>query len=322
MKPGKSRFLNQITRIENLIQSANEQANPAKWLFLNDLRTPMFMLEGLSKLYSNINDELIFDQLKEEFKAVEDQLGAIDYFNAYHSEFLNNADISEELLTYFKVKTETEVNNLNQLLADKNWLDGNKISKIKAILDDIDWDKEEKETELLVKFYKKQIKKINEFVMETGLPFTDIELHVHELRRRIRWLSIYPQGLAGAVKLVEDDSIPNYLQKYLTDEVVNSKYNILPSDESQTNFVKIDKNKFLSLSWLIAELGKYKDKGLKINALKEACMEVERISDEEALLKTYEILGTEVVKIEDILQQTSQIIATFFEEENLSFILN
>jgi vacuolar-type H+-ATPase subunit H len=76
------------------------------------------------------------------------------------------------------------------------------------------------------------------------------------------------------------------------------------------------------LSWLIAELGKYKDKGLKITALKEAFMEVNNQSETQALSQAYTILGKEESTIEEILQNTSQITKTFIEEGNLEFILN
>ncbi len=322
MKLGKIRFINQIAKIENLILTAKLQENPAQWLFANDMRTPMFMLEALSKLYAKLNDEELFDNLKEDFKLIEDQLGAIDYYNSYQNEFLSNNSIPVNIIDYFKEKTKHELNDLNQLLIDKNWLNGVFIAELKEILEKIDWEKEEKESVLLLKFYKKQIIKINEFVEEIGLPFTLIEEHVHEFRRRLRWLSIYPHCLNGAVRLIEMKRKPDFLQKYLIDEIVNSKYNVLPENESQKYFVEIDKNKFLSLSWMISELGKYKDKGLKISALKEAFMEIESINDSLALSKTYELLGAEPLKIEDILQYTSQITKTFLEEGNLDLIIN
>lgn len=322
MKPGKARFINQLLKIEKLIQIANTQENAAQWLFANDLRTPMFMLEGLSKLYSKLKEEEIFDQLKEHFKLIEDQLGAIDYFISYQNEFIFDKTTPANIIKHFEENTSHQLNNLNQLLIENNWLNGRFINELKEIFEKIDFDKEEKEVELLKKFYKKQIIKIYEFVEEIGLPFTLIEEHVHELRRRLRWLSIYPHGLNGAVKLVETERKPVFLQKYLIDEIVNSKYNVMPINDSLNHFIEFDKNKFLSLSWLIAELGKYKDKGLKINALKEAFMEVENRTEAEALSQAYAILGKEETTIEDILQKTSQITKTFLEEENLEFILN
>jgi hypothetical protein len=321
MKPGKARFDLQITKIEKLINQAVKHGNVPLWLFLHDLRTPMFMLEGLSKLYAEINDEKIFTKLKEQFKQLEDTLGAVDYYAAFQKEFVADPKISPQINDYFKRKTNEKLEFLDRILKEEGWLDGRKLKSIKKKLDEIKWEDEALETKHLNKFYAKQIKKINEFVVETGFPFTNIEEHIHEIRRRIRWLSIYPQALQGAVKFSENTSKAKYLTKYLTPEIVNSPFNILPISEKQTEFLLFDKNKFLALSSIISQLGVLKDKGLKINALKDAFQEMQLLKDSEAYAQSYAILGKKHPTLEEILTKASNVFKTFYEEKNLDFVI-
>jgi hypothetical protein len=321
MKPGKTRFDLQIAKIENLISQAVTHGNAPLWLFLHDLRTPMFMLEGLSKLYAEINDDKIFTKLKEQFKQIEDSLGAVDYYAAFQKEFADNAAIPDTIKTYFRRKTNEKLELLGNILKEEGWLDGKKMKSITKKLDEIKWAEEVEEGKLLIKFYAKQIKKINEFVVETGFPFTNIEEHVHEIRRRIRWLSIYPQALNGAIKFAEIYPKPKYLTKYLTPNIVNSPFNVLPVSESQSIFLTFDKNKFLALSCTISQLGELKDKGLKINALKDAFQETLMQKDSDAYTQTYAILGKKYPTLETILTEASDLFKTFFDENNLDFVI-
>lgn len=321
MKPGKARFDLQISKIEKLINQAVKHGNVPLWLFLHDLRTPMFMLEGLSKLYAEINDEKIFTKLKEQFKQLEDTLGAVDYYAAFQKEFADDSTIPPAIKSYFRRKTNEKLELLGNILKEEGWLDGKKIKSIAKKLDEIKWAEEVEEGKLLTKFYAKQIKKINEFVVETGFPFTNIEEHVHEIRRRIRWLSIYPQALNGAIKFEEIKPKPKYLTKYLTPNIVNSPFNVLPVSESQSVFLTFDKNKFLALSSIIFQLGELKDKGLKINALKDAFQETLLLKDSDSYAQAYAVLGKKYPTLETILNEASNVFKTFYEEKNLDFVI-
>lgn len=322
MKLGKERFLFFINKIELLIESSKSEENIAKYVFLNDLRTPMFMLEGLSKMYSKINDEEIFTELKEQFKTIEDALGAIDFFAAYKNEFAANKKIKTAIIEYFQENENKKLEEFGAILIEQNWLNGVKIEEIKNILNQIDWDKEEKEIEKIKKYYKKQIEKINEFVVEIGYPFHDVEENIHELRRRVRWLSIYPQALRGAIQLIDIEPIAYHLQKYQLPEIVNSKYNIMPEAGPHSYFLNVNKQKFFALSWYILKMGTLKDYGLKINALKEAFKIKISLNEVASETETYALLGNKQPSQADVLEKASEISKIFFEENNLDFIEN
>ena len=51
--------------------------------------------------------------------------------------------------------------------------------------------------------YEESILKIRAFVSKAQGAMTEMESQVHELRREIRWLSIYPHALLGMIQLTE-----------------------------------------------------------------------------------------------------------------------
>ncbi|WP_149243649.1 hypothetical protein [Dyadobacter sp. 32] len=314
---GKARFEIHLQKVENLLTKAREVKNPALWLLSNDLRTPMFMLEGLAKLYAKLHNEVIFTKLQNYFKEVEDALGGLDYFVAFQKEFALNQHIPDSVKHYFDSKIKEKSAALSDLLTESKWFSGKRLKKVRGKLGDVDWLDEEVETEALRAFYKKQVLKIEEFIKETTYDFDNIEDDVHELRRKLRWLSIYAHALQGAVKLEEALPVDEHLGKYLTDAVVGSPFNKLPEDPKQTYFLLLEKNHFLALSWMIASLGDIKDEGLKITAVQEALLETGVVKESSDTTKAYDILGSDYPTMDSLLHLASEISKQFFEEKVL-----
>ena len=316
MKQGKSRFDCQLNKIETLRIQAVKQENPAEWLFLNDMRTPMFMLEALSKMYANWHNKKIFEKLNEIFKTLEDTLGAIDYYAAFEKEFADNAETPTAVKSFLTERKKEQIEKLYRLLEEDGWFSGKRLRKINEKLAEVDWLNEADEHELLKTFYQKEIKKIVKFSLKTQFIFDNVEEDVHELRRRLRWLSIYPQAMQGAIKLVPHYPLSKHLKKYLTPDIVNSPYNKFPTSDTQSLFLILDESYFYALSWMIKELGKIKDQGLKINVLQEAFAK-----DESPLETAYKILGDDYPRIETLLESASRIVKQYFEEDNLNHII-
>lgn len=321
MIQGKLRFEIQIGKVQALFDQAQTKENPGLWLFLHDLRTPMFMLEALSKVYAELIDKKMFTSLKEKFKQVEDCLGALDYYAAFQKEFSSKSEIPDAVKSFIANKTVEKTQLLNSLLKEGEWLNGLQLKKIKKQIESLRWLNDAKEIAALKVFYQKQIRKIQEFVEETTFVFDNVEEDVHELRRKIRWLSIYPQALQGVVKLEETKPVAKHLKKYLTNEIVTSRFNQLTVAENEKNFLTFEKNHFLALSWMISELGKIKDNGLRIEALKNALQQTELHNDPAATKKSLELLGKTQPAIEILLKQASEISQQFFEENILNELI-
>ncbi len=324
MNKGILRFEPFLQQFENILSKAASQKNPALYLYQNNARTPLFMLEGLAKLYSGLHNEKKFSKLKEYFKLLEDALGAIDYYDAIARQLTKNKKIPLEINQYLQAQTREKLQHLNELLTAKKWIGENneRLVKIRKKLKETNWLDDEKEIEEINIFYGKAIYEIVEFTHTANYHFDNMEEDVHELRRKLRWLSIYPQALQGCVQLTENKTKSKNLTKYLTKEIINSPFNKMPAAGNNHYILNLNKGYFLALSWIIAELGKLKDSGLTIVAIKEALQQTEAVNEADALNKAYRILGPKQIKLPVLLNEAETISKTFFDEKNLEHLVN
>ncbi len=308
-----------LGKLDVLIAKADKQKNPALFLYQNNARTPLFMLEGLSKMYIEIHNKKKFSKLKEHFKLLEDGLGAIDYYDTIAKKLATNKKIPAKILQYLQAQTREKIQHLNDVLVEKEWVDSNnlRINKIYNKLSNADWKNEEKEITAIESFYHKAIESIIEFTHSTAYHFDNMEEDVHELRRKLRWLSIYPQALQGSIQLADNNKKIKQLSKYLTKEIVSSPFNKMPDAGDSKYFLLLDKTFFLSLSWVIDALGKLKDNGLTIVAVREALQETENANEAMATKKAYQMLGSKQTKLPALLNEAETICKTYFKEKNL-----
>ncbi len=323
MKNGSARFEYYLIQVQDLLSKSAKQKNPALWLYKNDMRTSLFMLEALAKLYSSLHNKKKFTKLKEHFKILEDVLGAIDYYDSYAKELGKNKNIPVSVINYLQAQSREKIQSMNELLVENNWLgkDTDRIKKIQKKLTEADWLKEEAEIKGINEFYGEAIYGIIEFTAKTKFHFNNVEEDVHELRRKLRWLSIYPQALRGCIQLTKPKNSPKHLSKYFTKEITNSPFNKLPDAGSCNNFLLLNQQYFYSLSWIIAELGKLKDSGLKVIAVKEALLQTGASGDEAAFKKAYQLLGNKQPKLQQLLDAAEKICKTYFKENNLEHLV-
>ena len=317
MKVGEKVFEIHLEKVKKLMSSAASEGNPAAFLFANDLRTPAFMLQACARIFSKIYDSPTLEKLKEDFKLIEDTLGAIDYYTASIKQM--EAILPAHIIAYFSEKVLEKTALLNTILEENKWLNGEKLNAIEYDLSTVDWENDRKE---IKKFYLKSIEKIEEFVQELDFQFTDLELHVHELRRKLRWLSIYPQALQGLYVFEEmAEPVPTYLQKYLTESVLKSPFNVLPTTINFEKLLNLEKGHYLALSWMISELGKIKDAGLQIEIVKEAIVHTEKLSQQDAHLQAEKLFNKDTGGHINLRTKAEEISKTFFQEEILRKIL-
>ena len=324
MKNGQLRFEYYLNQLQELIAKSSRQKNPGLWLYQNNARTPLFMLEGLAKMYAGIHNKKKFSKIKEHVKLLEDAIGQIDYYDAYAKEFVTNKKIPAVITNYLQAQSREKIQSLNEILHENNWLgdDGDRIEKIRKKVGEADWQDEKEDIKSIHQYYIAAINKILEFINEKNFQFTNVEDDLHEFRRMIRWLSIYPQALRGCIQLSNPKTAaPKYLAKYLTKAVKTSPFNILPDAADQKHFLLFDKNRFYALSWLISELGNLKDSGLKVEVIKEALLQTSKTTEKNALAKAYKLAGPNHKTIQQLLDASEKIIKTFCKENNLESLI-
>ncbi|MEP7237070.1 MAG: hypothetical protein ABI685_04375 [Ferruginibacter sp.] len=324
MKNGQLRFDYFLNQLQELLVKSSKQKNPALWLYQNNARTPLFMLEGLAKMYTQIHNKKKFTKLKEQFKLLEDAIGQIDYYDAFAKELMADKKIPAAIITYLQAQSREKIQSLNEILTEKNWLgdDSKRIEKIKKKLAKADWQDEQKDINSIHEFYINAINKILEFINEKDFHFSDVEKDVHEFRRMLRWLSIYPQALRGCIQLSKSKmAAPKYIAKYLTKSITTSPYNVMPDAGDQPYFLLFDQNRFYALSWMIAELGILKDSGLKVEIIKEALLQSAKTTEKDALARAYKLAGTKQITIEQVLTTAENLTKTYCKEKNLESLI-
>lgn len=325
MKNGHARFDYFLNQLEKLLVQANKQKNPALWLYQNNARTPLFMLEGLAKLYSGIHNKKKFEKIKADFKLLEDALGAIDYYDSFAKEFTVNKKIPKTVTTYMQAQSREKIQSLNEILKEKKWLDedNSRIKRINKKLGKAEWQSEKEDVKSIQAYYITAINKILEFINEKDFLFTNVEDDVHELRRKLRWLSIYPQALRGCIQLSNSKTVtPKFLSKYLTKEITGSKYNVMPDAGVQQYFLLLDKNRFYALSWMIDELGNLKDNGLRAEVIKEALLQTSATDEKTALAEAYKIAGPGQITIQQVLDKAEALCKIYCKEKNLESLID
>lgn len=319
---GQNRFTHFLTKIDEILNEADSAEDPARFIYSKDMRTPLFMLEALTRIYKKINANKKFKKLNEKFKDLEDFIGQIDLYDGFHKEFLEDKKIPTLVTNYAKDQTDKKIKEFNKHLKKEKWIGAHKksLKKIFKKLNSIEWLDEKNDTIAILKVYQNDIKKIIKKYKSPRKEFTDIEKDVHELRRELRWLSIYPQALLGLIQFKPGGEPEEFLKKYLTPSIVNSPYNKMPDGSGLENHILLNQNYYFGLSWMISELGKLKDSGLKIELLKESISEVYKAKENVSKL-AYSFCNDNQPTLKKILQESQRISNTFFDEEILEQIV-
>ena len=297
MKYGLIRFEYFLDKLEELFVKSSKLKNPALWLYKNNARNPLFMLEGLAKMYAEIHNNKKISKIKEYFKLLEDAIGEIDYYDTFAKEFATNKKMPAAIVSYLKAQSREKIKSLNEILIEKKY------------------------TNSINQLYLTSNNKVLEFINKKNFTLSNIERDLHEFRRMIRWLSIYPQALRGCVQLSKSRGKNPYFTKYLTKKITTSPYNVMPDANNQQLFLLLDQNRFYALSWLIAELGNLKDCGLKIEAIKEALIQNSAADEQNALSKVYKLAGANQKTTEQILSEAENLIKNYCKEKNLELLI-
>jgi hypothetical protein len=309
-------FLFYSARLEDLFARAAKKKNPGLWLHKNGARTPLFMLEALTRLHNKAFDEKLFDKWNSRFKKLEDLLGEIDKYDALEDELKSNKKVSSQVVKYFHVNAANHAEKFNRRLREKDWLTS-KLASFESKLNEFTVEYNQEYINELRLSIVDEVDGILEFVQKYDYHFTKLEEHIHELRRKLRWLSIYAQSLQGLIQLKKSSIKQKTHINYFTKEIMNSSFNKLPVKPKNAAMIEFDADSFYALSWLIDELGKLKDDGLKVHELKDAIYISEKVTQEVAQQKAISALGFKKTVESDILKHASEIIKTALSKDKI-----
>jgi len=309
-------FLVHSIKLQELLTEASVQKNPSFWLHQNNVRSSFFLLEGLTRIHDRAFDEKIFSKWHKRFKKMEDAFGEIDYYLALEKEFKKNKKIDKITVAYFTQKAKNKLEKLDNRLLKKEWL-VDKLTEFHEGLNEytVVYNKEYlNELKLAI---KADIESILIFIQKTDYSFTQFEKQVHEVRRKLRWLGIYAQALNGLIQLKRTTKKSKYQINYFTKDILKSPYNKLSAKPKNIAVIEFDHDSFFALSWLINELGKLKDSGLRVMALTEAIVKTSDYNEQQAKEKSHTLLGLDKDFEEKILKQVSETVKIFILKDKI-----
>lgn len=311
------RFDIQLTKVENIISSCTNEKDKALCLFKKDLRTPFFMMEALSRMFGKLEFEKPFIKWEKRTKLLEDKLGMVDYAIWLKDECSKRKILTQDMTNYFNKMLQNALQDLTLVLDEGDWLNGQRIAKMRRKLRDLKG--VSKADKKIKEFYLKQVDDL--FSTHQDCTYQDIENDLHELRRKLRWLSIYAHALQGTVAMNETTEPSSVQKKYLNKKVVSSPFNILPQHNDIQACVYMDKNSFLVLNSVISQLGSLKDNGLLIVGLQKYFQDKKNLAHEKALQKSYKLLGLPSNGLEDIMKEGKSCANRFFSEDHLHHVI-
>ncbi len=309
-------FLFYSTQLQTLLAKASKQRNPALWLYKNDARTILFMLEALTRIHDKAFDEKLFGKWNKRFKKLEDVLGQIDDYSILESEFKNTKKVSKEIVKYFTVNTNNYIEKLNQRLLAKDWFK-NKMQSFDTKLGEFEVKYNKEYSDELKFALVGEIDAILYFSLKVDYTFTKVEDQVHEIRRKLRWLSMYAQAFRGLIQLKKSGKRKKYVLNYFTKEVLNSRFNKVETKLKNAVVIEFDKDSFFALGFVINELRKLKDSVLKMKQLSDAIFVTENVTKLKAEEKAMAIMGLKNTVEQDVLKEASEMMRTFVVKDKM-----
>jgi hypothetical protein len=300
-----------LQALQNLAGKSAGSDNKAVHFYKLGGRNILFKLEALFRIYKAINDKDLFEKLNDDVKAAEDSLGQYDFevwfaqqFKSYDGIFTEQ--VNTDLLRYENT-FDTSFKNLGFIPADSDLYASFDI-KLKSV----QWPSKREFAEQLTAFLIKKIEKIIHEYDEGNFDLSEPEEGLHELRRKIRWISIYASVANGYIQLKPSPLPHPDLQRYQTEDIIHSPFNELPKKPRGIVSIQIQSPNFYALSWMIQELGVIKDRALLNSTFEERIKnyKIEK-SEVELIRKKLDLTKS---KQEDDLHYVNSIVDDFFKK--------
>jgi hypothetical protein len=239
-------------------------------LLRGDVRSTLFHLEGILKLYRHSYDRAL-EAPYEAVKALEDALGGLEA-GLHLVEVARRPGSPEPALHWCETQASLARSEVIEQLR-RHWLplpDGT-IPLFRTICDTLvalDFKGYAKDRRSLIRELRSWLQK----VADTSLDMYVLQGNhgLHELRRQLRWLPIFAVSLDGLVVTSDKHNPAKEYRALLTSEVADSPYARLPEPIREDKPIKISRSLFLAAIDLISQLGELKDLGEELEGLQHA----------------------------------------------------
>jgi len=297
-----------------------ERAMPGHRLYQAGGRTSLFMVQALARIErGSRKSPAVFEGLLGDVKRLEDTLGDIDYWWCF-LQSVERRGLPAPLAGWAANKHAQACGRLEGWLAAGDWIDHKYLPadapvtlRTRALgkaLRKATWPGRKRERRRVGRYLVERLRKVHTDAL--ALDMNDLEAGVHELRRKVRWFSLYAAALDGAVVLDPDVAPPTKgWSRYLGEAVVNSPFNRLPAPGAGVDPLTLPAPLFYALSWTIAELG----------GIKDAAQETELV--EHGLHATHvtgtaaKLLGAEALSYAEAGRRAGKVVAQTLRRDRL-----
>jgi hypothetical protein len=279
----QERFLQWVAYIDGKLKEGKSTGEVVDIAVKDDLRRRVFLLEGLTKLYrSDVSPE--FDHIYDASKKLEDALGGYTYAQGL-TKIATESGAPAAAVDYLKA-CEAKAREDLEAHVRKHWMpdEHGKIPSIKKMVSTVrkaDLGKYKDDRQRILDKIRDEIKDMD----ETDFDMKDLEGGLHELRRQMRFISVFCESAAGLIQFDPNrNPSPDYAH-YANAELASSKYLILPGPEREKNPVQLSKSLFTANMDYVLKLGALKDMGERLHGLTRALIESKSASSPEAAEK-------------------------------------
>jgi hypothetical protein len=314
------RFLQQLAAVQRVLRSSSTAGVlPAQAFYKGNGRTPMFVLQGLSRVYENLGaDKKLFAAVKLEAKVIEDAFGAVDFWWVVAGK-ARDWSLPAGVVRAAQDRHLTACGRAWTWLEARGWLAHRYQEKgaeltartLARKLKKVEWRSPRKESRALLKWLIAELSSVHAKVQK--LDMSDIEGGLHEARRAVRWFSIYASAMEGAIVLDSEAAAPQGWERYLTKEIVESPFNRLPAAEPEDEPVSLPAPLFYALSYAIDRLGAVKDRAQWTETMQHLLHETGEKTDK----PLSELMGEIHLETADAARLGGEIVAQVFEQDRL-----
>lgn len=257
----------------------------------NGARSTVFYLEGILKLYRKKPYPELAGAFAE-VKELEDVLGGLDGATAA-LDLATSHELPERIVAHFKKKKATSTARAREVLA-AGWVGGDAPAPVLVdlvrTLAGLEWDDYDDDREHV----RERIEDAIQDLRKAPLDMAELQgdFGVHELRRQLRWISIYARALEGAVVHARVKKPHPFYEKMLSSEVAASPFAVLPPPDRERDPVVIPSELHFANTDYVGRLGEIKDRGEEVEGIAHALLELGDAEElEDAEHQALELLG-------------------------------
>jgi hypothetical protein len=262
------RVLVTAAKIEGILRAEPDADKLVDLVMAKDLRRQVFLLEGVSKMYTDIHGKPA-ERVYVATKALEDVIGKFSMTKS-NLAAAEKVKADPKVIALLQKDMDAARAGLTQVLVD-NWMPDAKgrIPGMRDIVEDwgeAKWGGIEKDTAKVRGELSRRLEKLE----NTPYNMDELETGVHELRRQLRWFPIYAESLQGLFQLDDKQNPIKAYEPLLQADIATSKYVQLPDASREPDSIAIPKSVYCALMQLTLDLGGVKDAGEPIHFIRDA----------------------------------------------------